>query len=89
MQNKSLIIIGAGAAGLTAAVTAARRGLKVTLLEQNTKAGKKILVSGNGKCNITNRHITPSRFHSQNPEFIHAVLDGYAFYSIENFFSSL
>ena len=50
-----MIIIGAGAAGLVAAITKARVGCKVTLLEQNNKIGKKILVSGNGKCNIDNK----------------------------------
>ena len=50
-----MIIIGAGAAGLMAAITSARAGIHVLLLEQNSKIGKKILVSGNGKCNIDNK----------------------------------
>ena len=84
-----MIIIGGGAAGLCAAIITGRRGIDVTLLEQNSKAGKKILVSGNGKCNITNRHITPHRFHSQNPDFVEAVLETYGFKAVEHFFHSI
>ena len=84
-----MIIIGAGAAGLCAAIVLARAGQKVTLLEQNSKVGKKILVSGNGKCNIDNRYIDNRRFHSQNPSFIEDVLQGYDFSVVEKFFTSL
>jgi len=73
MNNEKMIIIGAGAAGLVAAIINARAGRSVTLLEQNNKIGKKILVSGNGKCNIDNKYINPNRFHSQNPSFIEEV----------------
>ena len=89
MNNKVMIIIGAGAAGLCAAITIARVGQKVTLLEQNSKVGKKILVSGNGKCNIDNKFIDIKRFHSQNPNFIEEVLEGYDFKSAEKFFTSI
>ncbi len=89
MNNENMIIIGAGAAGLCAAIVRARAGQRVTLLEQNNKIGKKILVSGNGKCNIGNRYIDAKRFHSQNPDFVEAVLDGYGFEVIETFFTSL
>ncbi|TET90041.1 MAG: NAD(P)/FAD-dependent oxidoreductase [Sulfurovum sp.] len=84
-----MIIIGAGASGLIAAITSAGAGQSVTLLEQNNKIGKKILVSGNGKCNIDNKHISPNRFHSQNPSFIEEVLGGYGFEVIEKFFTSI
>ena len=84
-----MIIIGAGAAGLCAAIVRARTGQKITLLEQNSKVGKKILVSGNGKCNIDNRYIDARRFHSQNPSFIEKVLQGYGFNVVEEFFTSL
>ena len=84
-----MIIIGAGAAGLCAAITAARAGQRVTLLEQNNKIGKKILVSGNGKCNIDNRFIDTKRFHSQDPKFIEDVLKDYDFEVIEKFFTSI
>lgn len=84
-----MIIIGAGAAGLCAAITSARAGHKVTLLEQNNKIGKKILVSGNGKCNIDNKYINTNRFHSQDPDFIKEVLEGYDFEVVEKFFTSI
>ena len=89
MNNKPMIIIGAGASGLMAAITSARAGQSVTLLEQNNKIGKKILVSGNGKCNIDNKYINPNHFHSQNPDFIEKVLEGYDFKEVEKFFTSI
>ncbi len=89
MNNENIIIVGAGAAGLAAAIGCARAGQKITLLEQNNKIGKKILVSGNGKCNIDNRYINLNRFHSQNPDFIAKVLESYDFAVVEKFFTSL
>jgi len=84
-----MIIIGAGAAGLCAAIVSARVGQRVVLLEQNNKIGKKILVSGNGKCNIDNKYININRFHSQDPSFIEEVLEGYGFEAVEKFFTSI
>lgn len=84
-----MIVVGAGAAGLVAAITSAKAGQKVMLLEQNSKIGKKILVSGNGQCNIGNRYITSHRFHGENPDFLDAVLEGYDFKVVEKFFTSL
>lgn len=84
-----MIVVGAGAAGLIAAITSARAGQKIILLEQNSKIGKKILVSGNGKCNIDNKYISTNRFHSQNPNFIEEVLKGYGIEIVENFFTSI
>jgi len=89
MNNEKMIIIGAGAAGLVAAICSARVGKQVLLLEQNNKIGKKILVSGNGKCNIDNKYIALHRFHSQNPDFVEAVLKNYDFSVIEKFFTSI
>ena len=51
----NLVVIGAGASGLVTAIVAARRGKKVLLLEKNSKIGKKLLATGNGKCNIANQ----------------------------------
>ena len=84
-----MLIVGAGAAGLAAAITAARSGEKVTLLEQNEKPGKKILVSGNGRCNIGNRRPEPSRFYSTHPEFVRKVLEGYDAKKIKAFLQSV
>jgi len=84
-----MIIVGAGASGLVTAIMSARANLKVLLLEQNSKIGKKILVSGNGKCNISNKHININRFHSQNLDFVKKVLMNYDFSAIEKFFTSI
>jgi len=89
MNNEKMIIIGAGAAGLVVAIISARAGQGVLLLEQNNKIGKKILASGNGKCNIDNKYINLNRFHSQNPDFIKEVLEGYDFPVVEKFFTSI
>jgi len=84
-----MIVVGAGAAGLIASITAARAGHKVTLLEQNNKIGKKILVSGNGKCNIDNKYISSTRFHGENHDFIEKILESYGVEIVEKFFTSI
>ena len=65
----NVTIIGGGASGLTAAITAASAGARVTLIEQNDRVGKKILSTGNGRCNYTNLHQEPSCYHSEDPSF--------------------
>ncbi|CAA6822023.1 MAG: Unknown protein, partial [uncultured Sulfurovum sp.] len=65
-----VIIVGAGASGLITAIVAARRGKKVLILEKNNKIGKKLLATGNGKCNIANQRPTLERFYSENPSFL-------------------
>ena len=65
-----IAIIGAGASGLVAAIVAARRGAKVHVYEKNNKVGKKILATGNGRCNVTNQHIELSNYHGSNPSFV-------------------
>jgi predicted Rossmann fold flavoprotein len=77
MKTPDLIIIGAGAAGLMCAITAANRGRRVLVLERSNKVGKKILMSGGGRCNFTNLHISPDRFISANPHFCKSALSRY------------
>lgn len=77
MKNPDLIVIGAGAAGLMCAITAAGRGRRVLVLERSNKIGKKILMSGGGRCNFTNLHIAPDRYHSANPHFCKSALSRY------------
>ncbi|PIQ28392.1 aminoacetone oxidase family FAD-binding enzyme [bacterium (Candidatus Blackallbacteria) CG17_big_fil_post_rev_8_21_14_2_50_48_46] len=72
-----VIIIGAGAAGLMAAITAARRGRRVLLLEHQAKPGRKILISGGGRCNFTNLYASPENYLSQNPHFCKSALARY------------
>ncbi len=83
------IIIGAGASGLVTAIVAARRGKKVLILEKNNKVGKKLLATGNGKCNITNQNPNINRFYSQNSSFIEQSLDTYNYQAIKQFFKSI
>lgn len=71
-------MIGAGAAGLMAAAAAGRRGLRVRLVEHNAQPGAKILISGGGRCNFTNREADrPERFLSANPHFARSALARY------------
>lgn len=77
MLGTDVVILGAGAAGLMCALTAAGRGRKVMLLDHANKAGKKILMSGGGRCNFTNMYTEPSNFLSQNPHFCKSALARY------------
>ena len=72
-----VLILGAGAAGLMCAITAARRGRSVMVLDRSNKAGKKILMSGGGRCNFTNLYIAPDRYLSANPHFCKSALSRY------------
>ena len=71
------IVLGAGAAGLMFALTAAQRGRRVLVLERSNKVAKKILMSGGGRCNFTNLHVSPERFLSANPHFCKSALSRY------------
>lgn len=72
-----VLILGAGAAGLMCAIEAGKRGRKVAVLERAEKPGKKILISGGGRCNFTNIHCTPENFISANPHFAKSALARY------------
>lgn len=72
-----VIILGAGGAGLMAAATAGQRGARVLLLDHAEKAGKKILISGGGRCNFTNMGVEPGCFLSENPHFVKSALSRY------------
>jgi hypothetical protein len=69
-----VIVLGAGAAGLMCAATAGQRGRRVALLEHNGQPGRKILISGGGRCNFTNLHCGPQNFISENPHFAKSAL---------------
>lgn len=77
MESYDCVVIGAGAAGYMCAITAAGRGRRVLLLERSNKPGKKILMSGGGRCNFTNLHVAPDRFLSANPHFCKSALSRY------------
>ena len=77
MRSTDVVIIGAGAAGLMCAMTAAARGRRVLLVDSSNKAGKKILMSGGGRCNFTNMYAEPANFSSRNPHFCKSALARY------------
>jgi predicted Rossmann fold flavoprotein len=77
MQKVDVIIIGAGAAGLMCAIEAGKRGRHVIVLDHANKAGKKILMSGGGRCNFTNYYVTPENFISHNEHFCKSALSRY------------
>jgi len=76
-QAYDVLILGGGAAGLMCALEAGRRGLRVAVLERAEKPGKKILISGGGRCNFTNLHCGPENFLSENPDFCRSALARY------------
>jgi len=71
------VVIGAGAAGMMCAATAGQRGRRVLLLDHSPEPGRKIVISGGGRCNFTNLHTAPDRFLSQNPHFAKSALSRY------------
>ena len=71
------LILGAGAAGLLCAIEAGKRGRRVAVLERAARVGKKILISGGGRCNFTNLHCLPENFISSNPHFAKSALARY------------
>ncbi|MSP05489.1 MAG: aminoacetone oxidase family FAD-binding enzyme [Acetobacteraceae bacterium] len=77
MERTDVVILGAGAAGLMAAIAAGRRGRRVVVLDHAERAGPKILISGGGRCNFTNLHCAPDRFLSANPHFCKSALARY------------
>lgn len=77
MEAVDVIIIGAGAAGLMCAIEAGKRHRKVLVLDHANKAGKKILMSGGGRCNFTNYYIEPEKYNSHNPHFFKSALSRY------------
>src|SRR5690606_15223738 len=72
-----VVVVGAGAAGLMCALTAGARGRRVLVLERANRPGKKILMSGGGRCNFTNTGTTPTNFISANPHYCKSALARY------------
>jgi predicted Rossmann fold flavoprotein len=76
-ERVDVAIVGAGAAGLMCAIEAGKRGRRVVVLEHNDRIGRKILISGGGRCNFTNLHTRPEHFISENPHFAKSALARY------------
>ena len=89
MEKKTVCIIGGGAAGLVSAIFAARNHASVILLEQNEKPGRKLLATGNGRCNLTNTYQHPSCYHGRHPEFAWEVIQQFPMQQTVAFFSKL
>lgn len=85
----NVIIVGGGASGLVAGIFAARGGHKVTILEHKDKIGKKILATGNGKCNYTNLVQLPECYRSNNPSFPMKVIPAFGVHETMDFFRQL
>ncbi|MGA9567690.1 MAG: NAD(P)/FAD-dependent oxidoreductase [Candidatus Korobacteraceae bacterium] len=77
LHTYDAIVLGAGAAGLMCAITAGQRGRRVAVLEHADRIGKKVLISGGGRCNFTNLHCRPENFLSSNPHFCKSALARY------------
>lgn len=87
MHKPRILVIGGGAAGLSAAIAAARLGVVVTILERGVRVGRKILVSGNGRCNLTNLAAAPWAYN--HPDFVEPVLGTYPCEGIRGFFARM
>ncbi|HHV99601.1 MAG TPA: NAD(P)/FAD-dependent oxidoreductase [Clostridiaceae bacterium] len=87
--KKHVIVVGGGAAGMVAAISARRMGADVTLLERNQRVGKKILATGNGRCNFTNINIDIDCFRGNNPKFAYSALSSFTVQDTIRFFEKL
>jgi len=88
-SRRQVIIVGGGASGMVAAIAARRSGAEVTLLERNPRIGKKLLVTGNGRCNFTNLYTEVRSYHGTNPKFVYSALSQFGVPETIDFFSRL
>ncbi len=91
MQNFDVLIIGGGAAGLCAAIKLKEinGSINIAVVEQLPRVGKKLITTGNGRCNITNKNISTARYHSENPKFCEYALSKYDLQFTKSFFEEL
>ena len=88
-MSKQIAVIGGGASGLVAAIVAARHGGNVTIYEKNSRLGKKILSTGNGRCNFSNRSASKSNYHSSDVDFLDGVISQFWVEEAIDFFSGI
>ena len=88
-KNKRVIVVGGGAAGMMAAISAKRLGADVTILEKNPRVGKKILATGNGRCNFTNINTNITCYNGNNPKFSYSALSNFTIDDTIHFFEKL
>jgi hypothetical protein len=89
LEKVHIAVVGGGAAGMMAAITAARQGARVTLLERQDRVGKKILATGNGRCNMTNVNCSVENFHGADLYFVRMVLNQFPATKTLEFFNAL
>lgn len=89
IKDTRVIVVGGGAAGMVAAISARRLGAHVTILEKNPRVGKKILATGNGRCNFTNINTDISCYNGNNPKFVYSALSDFTIDDTINFFEKL
>ena len=88
-MHYDILVIGAGASGIIAAITAKNSGKNVALIESTDRIGKKILTTGNGRCNITNKEIAIDRYHSEITGFPNKIINKYGLDFTKDLFFSL
>ncbi len=88
-RKNHVIIVGGGASGMLAAISARRQGADVTILERNPRIGKKILATGNGRCNFTNINTDVTYYHGSNPKFVYNALSSFDAKATIAFFEKL
>ncbi|WP_312907561.1 NAD(P)/FAD-dependent oxidoreductase [Tissierella praeacuta] len=88
-MSKKIIIIGGGAAGMMAALSVKRYGGDALILEKNDRVGKKLLATGNGRCNYTNKNLNINNYHGNNPKFAYSALSEFDVERTIEFFESL
>lgn len=88
-EKRNVIIIGGGASGMLAAISAKRLGANVTIVERNPRIGKKILATGNGRCNFTNINTDINYYNGKNPKFVYSALSQFDVYTTISFFERL
>ncbi len=89
MNNKQIAIIGAGASGLLCSIVLARFGFIVKVFEKNTKIGRKLLTTGNGRCNISNQNISLENFYTSDKHFVQYALQQFDHQKFQQFFQQL
>lgn len=89
MKQRKVIVVGGGASGLVAAISAAREGANVTIIEHKDRVGKKILSTGNGRCNLTNEYMTPDCFRGDELSIVNKVLKQFSYQETVHFFEEL
>ena len=89
MRRRNIVVVGGGASGMIAAIVAAREGAQVTLIEQKERVGKKILSTGNGRCNLTNKYMDSLCFRGDNISIVERVLTQFGYTDTCKFFEEL